>query len=110
MITDSNLKLATMKNTFKQRLSELEDYHLQLLRRPNEPRTPGNGIFLRYKHPILTAGHTPLFWRYDMDERSNPFLMERFGINGVFNAVIKIAPIQGVQRSRQSRGMQDHTR
>jgi 4-O-beta-D-mannosyl-D-glucose phosphorylase len=35
---------------------------------------------------VLSAGHTPLFWRYDLDEQSNPFLMERFGINGVFNA------------------------
>jgi len=47
---------------------------------------PGNGIFLRYRNPILTAAHTPLFWRYDLDQSSNPFLMERFGINGVFNA------------------------
>ena len=35
---------------------------------------------------MLTAGHTPLFWRYDLNESSNPHLLERFGINSVFNA------------------------
>ena len=75
-----------MKNSFTERLSQLSELYTGLVRRPNEPRTPGNGIFLRYTHPILTAAHAPLFWRYDLDERSNPFLMERFGVNGVFNA------------------------
>lgn len=75
-----------MKSTFSERLSQLREHHSELIRRPNEPRTPGNGIFLRYKHPVLTAAHTPLFWRYDLDAQANPFLMERFGINGVFNA------------------------
>lgn len=75
-----------MRDSFKERLSQLDEHYSELIRRPNEPRIPGNGIFLRYKHPILTASHAPLFWRYDLDERSNPFLMERFGINGVFNA------------------------
>jgi 4-O-beta-D-mannosyl-D-glucose phosphorylase len=75
-----------MKNSFRERLSQLSENYFELIRRSNEPREPGNGIFLRYVHPILTAAHAPLFWRYDLDERSNPFLMERFGINGVFNA------------------------
>jgi 4-O-beta-D-mannosyl-D-glucose phosphorylase len=75
-----------MKNSFKERLSQLSEQHSELIRQSNEPRKPGNGIFLRYARPILTAAHAPLFWRYDLDERSNPFLMERFGINGVFNA------------------------
>jgi 4-O-beta-D-mannosyl-D-glucose phosphorylase len=57
-----------------------------LIKRSNELLPPGNGIFDRYKYPVLTAEHAPLFWRYDFDERSNPFLMERFGINGTFNA------------------------
>jgi 4-O-beta-D-mannosyl-D-glucose phosphorylase len=75
-----------MKHHFKERLAQLSLQHDALLERPNEARLPGNGIFLRYQHPVLTAAHTPLYWRYDLDERSNPFLMERFGINGVFNA------------------------
>jgi 4-O-beta-D-mannosyl-D-glucose phosphorylase len=71
---------------FNQRLTSLKEQHASLICRPNEPELPGNGIFLRYAHPILTAAHAPLFWRYDLDERTNPYLMERFGINGVFNA------------------------
>ena len=75
-----------MQHDFSQRLSKLNERYSELVARPNEPRTPGNGIFLRYKHPVLTAAHAPLFWRYDLDKKANPFLMERFGINGVFNA------------------------
>ena len=75
-----------MQHDFSQRLSKLNERYSELVARPNEPRTPGNGIFLRYKRPVLTAAHTPLFWRYDLDKKANPFLMERFGINGVFNA------------------------
>ena len=75
-----------MQHDFSQRLSKLNERYSELISRPNEPRTPGNGIFLRYKHPVLTAAHAPLFWRYDLDKKANPFLMERFGINGVFNA------------------------
>lgn len=75
-----------MNTLFNERLASLNHQHASLIRRPNEPDLPGNGIFLRYKHPILTAAHAPLFWRYDLDERTNPYLMERFGINGVFNA------------------------
>jgi 4-O-beta-D-mannosyl-D-glucose phosphorylase len=75
-----------IKHHFNERLGQLNKQYSELIRRPNEPLLPGNGIFLRYRNPILTAAHTPLFWRYDLDEMSNPYLMERFGINGVFNA------------------------
>src|ERR1700743_988049 len=75
-----------MKLLFGERLAQLNELYKALVQRPNEAATPGNGIFLRYVHPVLTAAHAPLFWRYDLDERSNPYLMERFGINGVFNA------------------------
>lgn len=75
-----------MKNLFKQRLTKLNEHYMELVKRPNELYAPGNGIFHRYKYPVLTAAHAPLFWRYDLDEQMNPFLMERFGINGVFNA------------------------
>jgi 4-O-beta-D-mannosyl-D-glucose phosphorylase len=75
-----------MNNLFNERLARLNEHHKKLILRPNEPQLPGNGIFLRYRHPILTASHTPLFWRYDLDQQTNPYLMERFGVNGVFNA------------------------
>jgi 4-O-beta-D-mannosyl-D-glucose phosphorylase len=80
------LKSAMMRNPFGKRLEKLKERYGELIGRPNEPSGIGNGIFDRYRHPILTAAHTPLFWRYDLNEKTNPFLMERFGINGVFNA------------------------
>jgi len=75
-----------MKNLFNKRLTRLTEKFGELISMPNETSGIGNGIFDRYKYPVLTAAHAPLFWRYDLNEKSNPFLMERFGINGVFNA------------------------
>jgi len=72
--------------TFHERLACLQAGHAALLARPNAPATPGNGVFLRHRHPVLTAAHVPLEWRYDLNPASNPRLLERFGINGVFNA------------------------
>lgn len=45
-----------------------------------------NGIFERFQHPVLTRHHTPVSWRYDLNPLTNPFGMERLGINAVFNA------------------------
>lgn len=75
-----------MSDFFKKRLNILTNEYEQIISRKNEPILPGNGIFVRFKSPILTAAHTPLFWRYDMSPESNPYLMERFGINGTFNS------------------------
>ncbi|MDW7979541.1 MAG: glycosidase [Verrucomicrobiales bacterium] len=70
---------------FKQRLAELQKQHTALLRRRNRPIRPDNGIFVRYRYPVLTPEHTPLAWRYDLDPQTNPFLMTRMGVNSVFN-------------------------
>ncbi|MBK8670863.1 MAG: glycosidase [Saprospiraceae bacterium] len=75
-----------MPPTFENRLDLLTREHQALLLTKNEPIVPGNGIYVKYKNPVLTALHTPLYWRYDLNRLSNPFLMERFGINAVFNA------------------------
>ncbi|GAB6121456.1 glycoside hydrolase family 130 protein [Dysgonomonas termitidis] len=71
---------------FEQRLLDVTNAYETLITRKNETLLPGNGIFERYKYPVLTANHTPLFWRYDMSPDTNPYFMERFGINGTFNA------------------------
>ncbi|MBC9911772.1 glycoside hydrolase family 130 protein [Chitinophaga varians] len=71
---------------FSDRLAALEQQHRLLINSNNEKLTPGNGIFDRYRYPVLTAAHTPLPWRYDLNPVSNPHLMERYGINAVFNA------------------------
>jgi 4-O-beta-D-mannosyl-D-glucose phosphorylase len=75
-----------MKTDFKSRLSILNEDHGNLINRPNEKIEPGNGIFWRYKYPILTGDHAPIFWRYDLNPSTNPDLMERFGIHAAFNA------------------------
>jgi 4-O-beta-D-mannosyl-D-glucose phosphorylase len=58
----------------------------KLLRKKNKPISQTNGIYTRYKYPVVTAEHTPLFWRYDLNPKTNPFEMERIGINATFNA------------------------
>src|ERR1700712_4258865 len=75
-----------MKHPFGRRLNRLQNKFEELTGRRNEMVEDGNGVFDRYRYPILTAMHTPLFWRYDLNEATNPFLMERFGINAAFNA------------------------
>ncbi len=62
----------------------MERAHEKLSNRRAE-RVEGNGIFERHCEPVLTAAHVPLAWRYDLDAERNPFLMERMGINAVFN-------------------------
>jgi 4-O-beta-D-mannosyl-D-glucose phosphorylase len=74
-----------MKN-FKKRLEELNQMYKALLAKPNTVSECSNGIINRYKNPVLTAMHAPLTWRYDFDPATNPYLMERFGINAVFNS------------------------
>lgn len=75
-----------MNKVFEKRLKAVSAEHLELIRRPNRPVLPGNGIFERYQYPILTAAHTPVFWRYDLSPERNPYFMERFGVNATFNA------------------------
>ena len=71
--------------TFEERLACLEQAHAALLAKKNEP-VYVNGVYERYRNPILTAEHAPLFWRYDLNKETNPFLLERFGIHAAFNS------------------------
>nr|WP_294930582.1 glycosidase [uncultured Flavobacterium sp.] len=73
--------------TFQDRKVALEKEHKTLTEQKNEPQnTIGNGIYQRYKYPVVTAAHVPLNWRFDFNEKTNPFLQERIGINAAFNA------------------------
>lgn len=75
-----------MTDTFNSRMQRLISEHDALLSWHNEPEPiAGNGIYTRYRYPVLTDEHTPLEWRYDFNPETNPFLMQRQGINGVFN-------------------------
>lgn len=70
---------------FEDRLEWLKQQHEALVTRKNEP-VEGNGIYERYRYPILTGEHAPLEWRYDLNKETNPYLMERFGIHATFNS------------------------
>ncbi len=71
---------------FLTRLRALQAEHDALLQRPNRALAHSNGVYERWANPILTSDHTPLYWRYDLDPATNPFLMERLGMNATFNA------------------------
>lgn len=71
---------------FREKIKNLQKRHEELLERKNNPVKEGNGIFTRYENPVLTAEHTPLIWRYDFNEKTNPFLMERIGMNATMNS------------------------
>lgn len=94
------------KKEFQKRLEILKKEHKELVTRRNKKIRPGNGIFYRYRYPVLTAAHTPLEWRYDLDYKTNPFLMERMGINATFNAgamefdskIIMVVRVEGFDR------------
>ncbi len=80
-ITDS-LKGILMHKKYYELLSQYEE----LIQKKNEVSTFYNGIYNRYKNPVLTREHIPLYWKYDLDENRNPFFMERLGVNAVFNS------------------------
>ena len=83
--------------TFELKTKALRQQHEALLTRKNEPVTTANscfgtfrfsqnGIYEKYRYPVLTAEHTPLEWRYDFSEKDNPFLMQRIMCNATLNS------------------------
>jgi 4-O-beta-D-mannosyl-D-glucose phosphorylase len=74
------------RKEFDAEVRKLFEAHHELIQRPNEKEKRSNGIYDRFRFPILTWEHTPVFWRYDLDYDRNPFLMERLGMNTIFNA------------------------
>lgn len=58
----------------------------ELLNRKNVKSDFYNGVYDRYEYPVLTREHIPLTWRYDLNKETNPYFMERLGINAVMNS------------------------
>ena len=95
-----------MASIFNHRRQLLQTAHDELLARSNQPEGLGNGILDRYQHPVLTAAHAPLAWRYDLNPATNPYLMERIGVNAVLNAgaikwqgkYVVVARVEGADR------------
>jgi 4-O-beta-D-mannosyl-D-glucose phosphorylase len=71
---------------FIKALNHLRAQHEELLSKKNEKLPFGNGIYDRYTYPVLTNEHAPIEWRYDFNPETNPYLMERIGVNATLNA------------------------
>jgi len=71
---------------FREREEAIRKEHEALLTRRNEKLFSTNGIFNRYRNPVLTRDHFPMEWRYDFNSISNPRFMERISFNAAFNA------------------------
>ncbi len=96
-----------MREDFERRFVSLVERHRELLTRKNRVDEDwANGLFERFRFPVLTAAHTPIHWRYDLDDRRNPLLLERLGVNAVFNAgaielsgkVLLVCRVEGLDR------------
>ena len=93
-------------NPFQDRVKKLFDNQEKLITKTNIPVEESNGWFQRYKNPILTAAHVPVAWRYDLNEKTNPFLLERIGMNAVMNSgaikwhdkYLLVGRVEGVDR------------
>lgn len=91
---------------FKEKILKLKKAHELHITRVNRKVLSSNGIYERYENPILTAAHVPLDWRYDFNPATNPYMMERIGVNAVFNAgaikmngkYLVVARVEGVDR------------
>lgn len=72
---------------FTAKINELLSQYKEVISRPNQP-DPGfyNGIYDRWANPVLTRDHIPVFWKYDMNPETNPYSMERLGVNAAFNS------------------------
>ena len=75
-----------MEINFQNRLDVLCKKQKNLLERPNQPIVEDNGIITRYIYPVITANHIPLEWRYDMNPATNPYCLERIGVNATMNS------------------------
>ncbi len=94
------------KKQFNEKLKKIVIEHNRLIRRKNLKLKKSNGVFERYKFPVVTAQHTPVSWRYDFNFDTNPNLMERIGVNAAFNSgammfkgkYILVVRVEGVDR------------
>lgn len=75
-----------MSCLFNEKLARLAEQHRNVITKPNSVDTDWyNGVWTRYKNPVVTAEHAPLFWRYDLNPETNPRLIQRLGVNSTFN-------------------------
>lgn len=74
------------KRAFDEKVKELFQNYNQQISQKNKKQENGNGIYDRYINPAITRNHVPVFWEYDLNHETNPYLMKRLGVNTTFNA------------------------
>lgn len=92
-------------SVYEQRIQRIAADYQRTLNLKNNP-VEGNGVFERFEHPVLTAAHIPPAWKYDLNPATNPLLLERMGVNCVFNPgamefdgkVVLVARVEGNDR------------
>ena len=72
--------------TFEAKVAEIQNRYEDVISKKNEKTDFYNGIYCRYKNPVLTRDYIPPFWKFDFNKETNPFFMERLGINAVLNS------------------------
>lgn len=90
---------------FNQRKKQIYREYRELIARKNRPML-GNGIFERYVYPVITADHIPIEYRYDLNPETNPYFMERIGVNATMNSgaiyldgrYLLVVRVEGVDR------------
>lgn len=90
---------------FNKRKKQIYREYRELIERKNRP-IPGNGIFERYVYPVITADHIPIEYRYDLNPETNPYFMERIGVNATMNSgaiyldgrYLLVVRVEGVDR------------
>lgn len=90
---------------FNKRKEQIYREYRELIERKNRPM-PGNGIFERYVYPVITADHIPIEYRYDLNPETNPYFMERIGVNATMNSgaiyldgrYLLVVRVEGVDR------------
>ena len=81
------MNLMNATDIFLKRKNELEEEYKSLVQTPNSPiKEFNNGIYTRYKNPVVTAKHIPLDWKFYFNPETNPYFLERNGFNAAFNA------------------------
>lgn len=75
-----------MNTYFEEKLRSLQQQQEALLQRQNLPAEDTGGIVRRYTFPVVTADHVPLEWRYDFNPATNPYCLERIGVNACMNS------------------------
>jgi 4-O-beta-D-mannosyl-D-glucose phosphorylase len=91
---------------FRRSVQKLFSDQEKLLARRNRKAADSNGIVDRYRFPVLTATHAPIAWRYDLNRKTNPLLLERIAVNAAFNAgailhegkYLVVARVEGADR------------